>query len=100
MRGNNKKVSRGNTSNTRRITKLNFRDKISSQLRRLIKKEQFYVVEPSSEPEGNNKYKVVYESNTENGFGCGSVFKGTFKECHALAKKLNKVNNKEVKKNE
>ena len=91
MRGDNKRLSRRSTSNKGRTTRVSLRDKIRSQFRRLIKNEQCYVVEPSNEPEGENKYIVVYESETEKGFGCGRVFKGTFKECHTLAKKLNKV---------
>lgn len=91
MRGNNKRVSRKYTSNKRRTTRLSFRDKIRSQFKKLIKKEQCFIVEPSKEPEGNKDYIVVYESETDKGFGCGRIFKGTEKECRKLAKELNKV---------
>ena len=90
MRRDNKRLSRNDTSKKGRTRRLNIRDKIRSQFRRLNKKQQCYVVEPSNEPEGEKKYIVVYESETEGGFGSGRIFKGTFRECQDLKNELNK----------
>ena len=90
MRRDSKRASGRTTSREKGNGRTSIRDKIRSQFRRLIKKEQCYIVEPSNEPEGNKDYVVIYESETEKGFGCGRVFKGTEKECNKLAKELNK----------
>ena len=71
-------------------TRETFRDRVRDKIDRITKKSQAYVVEKSNEPEGDKEYIVVYESETENGYNTGRVFKGTFKECQKLKNELNK----------
>lgn len=47
-----------------------------------------YKVEKSHFPEDNKTHLVVRYIESDMGFGCGRIFKGTFRECHNYKRKL------------
>lgn len=47
-----------------------------------------YKIEKSQYPVDDKKYIVVMYSETQNGYNCGRVYKGTYRECHDYKKRL------------
>lgn len=45
-------------------------------------------VEKSKFPEDNKTHLVVQYSESQNGYGIGRIFKGTYKECVSYKKRL------------
>lgn len=93
---------KSNKNNTRRRNgggRKSFRDRIRDRITKITKKYG-YVVEKSNNPEGNKEYLVVYECETPHGYNYQRIYKGTLKDCKMLAKELNELKNKEVKKDE
>lgn len=95
MRKNNKK----NFGRRNGVERKSFRDRIRDKITRITKKYG-YVVEKSNNPEGDKEYVVFYECETPHGYNYQRVYKGTLNECKMLAKELNELKNKEVKKDE
>lgn len=53
-----------------------------------MNKKIIYKVQKSKYPEDDKKYIVIYESETERGYGCGRLFKGTLTECKNFKKEM------------
>lgn len=46
-----------------------------------MNKKISYKIQKSKYPDETNKYIVIYESESERGYGCGRLFKGTQQQC-------------------
>lgn len=55
-----------------------------------------YRVEPSREPNEHGKYILRHITVTLRGYNYQRVFKGSFKQCHAEKKRLEKARLKEI----
>lgn len=53
-----------------------------------MNKKITYKVQKSKYPDGINKYIVIYESESDHGYGCGRLFKGTQQQCKEYKEEL------------